>query len=68
MVLWRGHLSFRQYVTTKRHVYGIKLYMLADHLGLTQKLHVHGGRGEKVWGRGTDHNINKVTNQCEKLF
>lgn len=26
MVLWRGHLQFRQYIKGKRHKYGVKLY------------------------------------------
>ncbi|XP_047101005.1 piggyBac transposable element-derived protein 4-like [Schistocerca piceifrons] len=28
MILWRGQLSFRQYIKNKRNKYGIKLYML----------------------------------------
>jgi hypothetical protein len=27
MILWRGRLSFRQYIKNKRHKYGIKLYV-----------------------------------------
>ena len=30
MVLWRGRLTFRQYIPGKRHKYGVKLYMLYE--------------------------------------
>ena len=30
MVLWRGRLFFRQYIPSKRHRYGIKLYEVCD--------------------------------------
>lgn len=30
LILWKGRLSFRQYLKGKAHQYGIKLYVLAD--------------------------------------
>ena len=30
LVLWRGNLYFRQYIQTKRHRFGLKLYVLCD--------------------------------------
>lgn len=43
MVLWRGRLSFRQYVKGKRHKFGIKLYALCEPTGLVQNLIVYTG-------------------------
>ncbi|KAG8236661.1 hypothetical protein J437_LFUL014509 [Ladona fulva] len=52
MVLWHGHLAIRQYISTKRHKYGMKLYMLAEPNGLVQKIHLYGGsKDEEVGGR-----------------
>ena len=30
LVLWRGNLSFRQYIPSKRHRFGIKLFVMCD--------------------------------------
>lgn len=30
LVLWKGRLSFRQYIPTKRHRFGIKVFVLCD--------------------------------------
>ena len=30
LVLWRGNLSFRQYIPSKRHQFGIKLFVMCD--------------------------------------
>lgn len=30
LVLWKGRLSFRQYIKSKRHRFGIKLYIICD--------------------------------------
>lgn len=37
LILWKGRLSFRQYLKGKRHRYGIKLFILADVHGIIQK-------------------------------
>ncbi|XP_045455117.1 piggyBac transposable element-derived protein 4-like [Melitaea cinxia] len=53
MVLWRGRLSFRQFIKNKRHKYGIKLYMLTEPDGLILKLRVYtGGKDLEVAGKG----------------
>jgi hypothetical protein len=51
MILWRGRLSFRQYIKNKRHKYGIKLYVLTEPDGTilkfavyTRQLDDHGGK------------------------
>lgn len=46
IVLWRGRLSFRQYIPGKRHKYGIKLYVLAEPTGMAQKLLVYAGSAD----------------------
>jgi hypothetical protein len=41
MVLWRGHLRFRQYNQTKHQKYGLKLYMLTEPSGVVRKFLVN---------------------------
>lgn len=53
LMLWRGRLSFRQYMKSKASRYGIKFYVPADNFGICQKLHIYGGsRDLLVGGRG----------------
>lgn len=58
LILWKGRLSFRQYLKGKRHRYGIKLYILADMHGIIQKIHLYAGSGDQTVG-GRNH-VNKV--------
>lgn len=44
MVPWRGRLLFRQYIPSKRHKYGIKLYKLCLPHGYTHRLKVYAGK------------------------
>lgn len=52
MVLWRGRLTFRQYIKNKRHRYGIKLYMLTDSKGMILKFMVYTGMLDDSGGKG----------------
>ncbi|KAJ8943558.1 hypothetical protein NQ314_009712 [Rhamnusium bicolor] len=52
MELWRGRLSFRQYIKNKKHKYGIKLYMMTTPTGLIQKIAVYTGMLDEIGGRG----------------
>ena len=45
MMLWRGHLVFRQYIKNKRRKYGIKFYELCTYDGLVLTAEVYGGQG-----------------------
>lgn len=45
MVLWRGRLSFRQYIKNKRHKYGIKLYELCTPDGYILNILIYTGKG-----------------------
>lgn len=58
LILWKGRLSFRQYLKGKRHRYGIKLYILADMHGIIQKIHLYAGAGDQLVG-GRNH-VKKV--------
>ncbi|XP_039753926.1 piggyBac transposable element-derived protein 4-like [Pararge aegeria] len=58
LILWKGRLSFRQYLKGKVHRYGIKLYMLADMNGLVIKIHLYAGSGDQLVG-GKNH-VKKV--------
>jgi hypothetical protein len=50
MILWRGRLSFTQYVKGKKLKFGVKLYMLAEPTGLVTKILVYTGAGENSEG------------------
>lgn len=52
MVLWRGRLSFRQYIKNKKHKYGIKLYILTTPSGLILMIAVYTGMLDEIGGRG----------------
>lgn len=52
MVLWRGRLSFRQYMKGKRHKYGIKIYSLCESNGLVLKFIIYSGKGGELSGVG----------------
>ena len=53
MLLWRGRLSFRQFIKGKRHKFGIKLYMLAESNGLVLDILIYtGSRDPEVEGKG----------------
>ncbi|XP_065653795.1 piggyBac transposable element-derived protein 4-like [Hydra vulgaris] len=45
LVLYKGHLHFRQYIKTKRARFGIKLYELATSEGITLDFLVYCGKG-----------------------
>ncbi|XP_046402029.1 piggyBac transposable element-derived protein 4-like [Ischnura elegans] len=66
MLLWRGRLSFRQYIQNKRHQHGIKLYMLSEPNGLIQDIIVYtGAKDPDVGGRG---HSNKVVRKLMDRF
>ena len=44
MMLWRGRLSFRQYIKNKKHKYGIALYNLCESNGLVIKTKIYCGK------------------------
>lgn len=48
MVLFRGRLSFRQYIKNKRHKYGIKLYELCTHDGYILNIIIYCGKGTMI--------------------
>lgn len=54
MVLWRGRLVFRQYIKSKHHKYGIKLFTLNKPEGLTLTFSVYSEKGalDEVSGKG----------------
>lgn len=52
MVLWRGRLLFRQYISNKRHRYGLKLYMLTEPNGLILRFTVYTGQLDELGGKG----------------
>ena len=43
MMLWKGHLVFRQYVKNKRHKYGIKFYELCESDNIVLKVKIYSG-------------------------
>nr|CAH7736850.1 unnamed protein product [Callosobruchus chinensis] len=65
MVLWRGRLMFRQYIQGKRHKYGVKLYVLAEPIGMVQKILVYGGSADPDVG-GKKHTEKVVHSLMEE--
>lgn len=63
MVLWRGRLAWRQFLPGKRHKYGLKLFVLANPIGLVHKLYIYGG-GKDTNFSGASHTAKVV----EKLM
>lgn len=57
MVLWRGRLSFRQYIKNKRHKYGIKLYVLTEPDGTILNFDVYTGHLDDFGGKGHAANV-----------
>ena len=45
LVLFRGHLQFKQYIKTKRARFGIKLYELCTSNGITLDFLIYCGKG-----------------------
>ena len=63
MVLFKGRLSFRQYIKTKRHKFGIKLYVLCDcETGIVLDFIVYVGKGTQEDTRGLGATGEIVTN------
>ena len=50
MVLWRGCLIFHQYIPGKRHKYGVKLYMLYEHIGYVWNVLENCGKMDSLSG------------------
>ena len=48
MIGWKGRLSFRQYISNKRHKYGIKLYEVTTDDGFILDVIVYTGKGTIV--------------------
>jgi len=44
MILWQNRLIFRQYIKSKKHKFGTKLYMLTQSFGLNLKISIYCGR------------------------
>src|SRR6218665_1029849 len=57
MVLWRGRLSFRQFIPGKRHKYGVKLYLLCEPSGYVYNLLVYCGKMDLISGFGHSETV-----------
>ncbi|XP_012246014.1 piggyBac transposable element-derived protein 4-like [Bombus impatiens] len=74
MVPWRGRLIFRQYIPTKSHKYGIKLFKLCFTEGYTWSVKVYSGReitGNKQVGIAENvciELVDKLLNEGRTLF
>ncbi|XP_046391504.1 piggyBac transposable element-derived protein 4-like [Ischnura elegans] len=67
MVLWRGRLYFRQYIKSKRHKYGLKLYVLSEPSGLVLNFCVYTGAQDCVIG-GRGHTDKVVKYLLQKFL
>lgn len=58
MILWRGRLSFRQYIKNKKNKYGIKLYELCTADGFILNILIYTGKGTIVnTGKGHTYEV-----------
>ena len=54
LVLWRGNIGFRQYIPSKRHRFGLKLFVLCDcKSGFLQDLILYTGKDTQIGGTET---------------
>ena len=54
LVLWRGNIGFRQYIPSKRHRFGLKLFVLCDCIsGFLQDLILYTGKDTQIGGTET---------------
>ena len=57
MMLWRGRLSFRQYIPSKAHKYGIKFYELCSSDGFLLNFLIYKGKGTVIDENGVTFGI-----------
>ena len=49
LVLWRGNISFRQYIPSKRHKFGMKFFVLCDcKSGFVQDIILYTGKDTQI--------------------
>ncbi|KAG5864073.1 hypothetical protein JTB14_033907 [Gonioctena quinquepunctata] len=63
MIPWRGRLSFRQYIPSKRYRYGVKIYKLCTDKGYTWNLSVYVGND-----KAEDPHVSASQNVVMKLI
>lgn len=62
LISWLGRLKFRQYIPSKTHRYGIKLYKLTNTAGYILNLSVYQGKDKE------NANIPATTSICKRLM
>lgn len=65
MIPFRGRLKFRQYIPSKRHKYGVKLFKVCDVNGFTYKIIIYEGK-QSIAGQSLGETI--VLSLCEKYL
>ena len=68
MIPWRGRLKFRQYIPTKSHKYGIKIFKLCSPNVYTWKFEMYTGRQEENRAAGLGVGESVVLKLTEKLL
>jgi len=62
LIPWRGRLLFRQYIPSKAHKYGVKLYKICSESGYTFKIKIYSGKTDKTAGFGhADEVVRELT-------
>lgn len=51
MIPFRGRISFRQYIKSKRHRYGLKIFKLCTSFGYTYSIQIY--TGKQFWTQGS---------------
>lgn len=65
MIPFRGRLKFRQYIPSKRHKYGVKLFKICDVNGFTYKIIIYEGK-QSISGQSLGETI--LLSLCEKYL
>ena len=67
LIPWRGRLILRQYIPSKAHKYGIKMFKLCSSEGFTRASKIYSGKSsEGIRETGLAHNV--CIKLAEKLF
>lgn len=66
MVPFRGRLLFRQYIPSKRHKYGLKMFKLCDTTGYTFRMLLYSGKNFQDVSQGLGEKV--VMELCDKYL
>nr|XP_049467028.1 piggyBac transposable element-derived protein 4-like [Anopheles coluzzii] len=66
LIPWRGRLIFRQYIPSKAHKYGIKMFKLCSSEGFTWAYKIYSGKSSEAIRQ--DANGKKMQRACKRCY